>query len=69
MCLQICIEKEETAAFSAEGLTEPSTVQLKAQLKTDLPPPKVCRTFCWSGVWREDQELLLKTPAASQISG
>lgn len=69
MRLQTGIGKEETAAFNARRLMEPSTVQVTAQLKADLPPPKVCRTFCCSGVWRKDQVLLLKTPSLSQISG
>ncbi|KAM6368302.1 uncharacterized protein FN964_003497 isoform 1-T1 [Alca torda] len=67
--IKISIEKEETAAFSAKGLTELSTVQLAARLTAPLPPPKVCRTFCCSAVWCKDPVLLLKKPAASQISG
>lgn len=52
-----------------KGLMAPSTLQLTAQLETRVPPPKVCRTICCSGLWCKDQVLLLKTLSASQISG
>lgn len=50
------------AASNAKGLMEPFTVQLTALLRVDLPPPKVCRTFCCSGVCHKDQVLLLLPP-------